>query len=131
MTRFYIAIVVLSLAWLGSCSRECPSNPDAAQKLLARSIAFHDPDDAWTTRPIELQLESASPGREPRRYHMIIDNDHDRFEMHAEREGRMLDYSCVGESCQARVDGAAETTEEDRAALVLDREDGAFWDNVR
>jgi len=99
----------------------------AADSLLARSIAFHDPDGVWGARPLELTW-SGTDGRDSARVAgtITIDPTTDSFAFSGEYGGHRLDYAMADGAARGTVDGV-EPDSAMRAQMRLDREGGRFW----
>jgi len=106
------------------------SGSTAAEELLARSIAFHDPGGLWTTRPIELTWSSTGPGGEERiLLDMVFTANGRSFRMNGHYQGTPIEYEVEGNEVRARVDGKTDLDEATRTKVHLDREDGLLWRN--
>ena len=102
----------------------------AADSLLARSIAFHDPDGVWGTRPVEIAW-SGTDGQDSVRVDgtVTIDPTADSFAFSGVYRGHRLDYRMVDGIARSTVDGGEPADSALRARMRLDREDGRFWRN--
>ncbi len=101
-----------------------------AEQLLARSIAFHDPDGVWGTRPVEMTwVGTGDDGAERLRFEIAVDPGRESFAMDGHYRGTPVEYEVSGGVMQVRVDGEDALDEATREKLVLAREDGMFWRN--
>ncbi|MCP3982690.1 MAG: hypothetical protein GY716_25645 [bacterium] len=123
----FVLTLALSVVCAG-CASEAPKN--AAEELLARSIAFHDPGRVWGERTIELRWTGSNPdGEERLQFDFVMAPGRDAFEMQGHYKGTRIEYQLEGDQVSVTVDGEAEIDQETRDNLVLDREDGRFWRN--
>lgn len=73
--------------------------PPAAEVLLERSIAHHDPQGLWGTRPLRLEVVETRPGAEERTTRLTIDPVASLFELERRSgdqvmEGRIAPGEC-------------------------------------
>ncbi|NIP59407.1 MAG: hypothetical protein GWO00_16010 [Gemmatimonadetes bacterium] len=104
-----------------------PDTPSG--ELLARAIAFHDPDGVWRTRPLEARWESSRPGGERRIAELLVDNGSGTFDLEMEFRGHALELQVSGDTVHTRVNGSEEFTPQVRERLRLHREGGLYWRN--
>ncbi len=105
-----------------------PSSSTPAEALLDRSIAFHDPDAGWGSRPLELRwVGTDADGAERVDVTFILHPDQERFELRGRYRGSTLEYRTSGDTWSASVDGSSDPSPEQREAMRLAREDGLFW----
>jgi len=123
-------LLVLWVTSLSGChtSREpYLDSRSPSQTLLDRSIQFHDPDQAWGRESIAIHWMGTKPdGSVSFAVDMEFDPD-GAFSMRGERKGHTIDYWVSDGVVEARVDGELEVSDELRAEMVLDRDDGLFW----
>jgi hypothetical protein len=93
-------------------------SPSSAH-LLAKSIAFHDPDSIWQDGVFRLHLEETRPDGPSRRTTLLVDNSTGRFEIATQRDGAQIDGVLEGDGCELRLDGSTEFTEEEREKFRL------------
>lgn len=84
----------------------------AADEVLARSIAYHDPDDGWATGTFRITITGTRPLAGPTFTSIVIDNAAGRFDLERERRGRTIESTVTGEECSTRLDGSTELTAE-------------------
>ncbi len=102
-----------------------PRSP--AEELLARSIAFHDPERHWGRETAQLSWNgTGSEGEERSVFDISLFPDGGRFEMSGRYRGAAIEYATAGSTMTVRVDGA-EPDAETRERLRLDRDGGMFW----
>ena len=99
------------------------------EKLLARSIALHDPEGRWTRDEVRLRWSSLGPNGEERIVFDMTMGPADRFSMQGSYAGTRIDYRTAGDAWSAEVDGDREPGPAALERAVLDREDGLFWRN--
>jgi len=104
-----------------------PDTPSG--ELLARAIAFHDPEGVWRTRPLEVRWESSRPGGERRIAELHVDNGSGTFDLEMELRGHVLELNVSGDTVHTRVNGSEEFTPQVRERLRLHREGGLYWRN--
>lgn len=101
-----------------------------AHDLVARSIAFHDPDGLWGTRPISMWwvgTDADNAGRVV--VQLRFGEDEREFDLKGWYRGSDIEYETTAEGWSASVDDVAEPdlAPEDRERMRLHREDGMFW----
>lgn len=111
----------------GASLYRLPDTPSG--ELLARAIAFHDPDAVWRIRPLEVRWESSRPGGERRIAEIGVDNRSGFFDLEMELRGHVLELDVSGDTVHTRVNGSEEFTPEVRERLRLHREGGLYWRN--
>ena len=94
---------------------------DAAD-VLARSIAYHDPERRWAHSSWRLQLRSTRPIAGPTETSIVIDNVAGRFHMERDRFGNVTETTVTGDECWTRLNGSSEITEEQTRRFSLDCE---------
>lgn len=103
----------------------------AAEALLARSLAFHDPHRRWGA-PLALRWQSANPDGEVRMRFDLSWSEAGDFSMRGTRKGHSLEGTIpLRGDARFSVDGGPADAVDPklRAALVLEREEGRFWRN--
>jgi hypothetical protein len=105
-----MSALMTSLLLLAAATPMMPSGP----ALLAKTLAYHDPDGSWMDQCVELSIETGyADGRTLLR---VASADyataayHDRVEI----DGRVLEQEVRGDDCRFLVDGS----EENDAALL-------------
>lgn len=133
--RSFPLVLAVSVAAVAACSSPGDDAPPAndveatpAQELLTRSIAFHDPDGVWSTRPVSLSWDgTGADGGERVAMDITMHPDGSTFAMSGRYRGREIDYSIADGRMTVSVDGSAEIPEPTLEEMRLHREDGMFW----
>jgi|GEM_PF-483686 len=91
------------------------ADPPTAEELLARSIAYHDPDGVWGERVIQIVVRSelskklaAERGSSGSVRRAVIDPLRGSFALSFERDGSLVEVSGRGDDLTVRVDGKAD-----------------------
>ena len=90
----------------------------AAEGLLARSIAYHDPNDIWSTFTGTLHLEERRPDGSSRSAELKLDVPEGGMRYATTSEGREVVRTVSAETCGGTVDGM-EPSDEEAEALRL------------
>ena len=101
-----------------------------AQELVARSVAFHDPDGVWGSRSIAMSWAGTDgEGGERVAVDLEFGADERDFALAGRYRGFSIEYETTAEGWSATVDGVAqaELPEADRERMRLHREGGMFW----
>ena len=92
-----------------------------ALDLVERSIAYHDPEGAWSSRPIEFVAEvrlaerlAAERGYETRTDRFVVDNAAGLFRCTTEVADDRIEISIDGDVYQTRVNGRSDVSDEVR-----------------
>lgn len=106
----------------------------SADELLARSIAHHDPENAWASRPIEIASEvrygeriAASRGFAGHTETVRIDNAAGRFTYRATKGDARIEIDGDGDQFVARLNGLSEISPDDLEKYRLSDERLPFW----
>lgn len=124
MKRLLSTVMCLLLALLAS--DDAPAAPTSstagsgaaatqeidASTIIARSIAFHDPDGRWSEGAFRLEIIGTRPLAGPTFTRVVIDNGAGSFRYERERWGQKIESTVVGNECDSRLDGSAELTPE-------------------
>jgi hypothetical protein len=95
----------------------------AAEELLSRSIAYHDPDGRWDRGAFTLTLGESRPDGSVRRTVVRLDNGRGRFEIERELEGgRRMEAAVENDEVEVRLDGSSEISPSDRERHRLSTE---------
>lgn len=79
--------------------------PLSAENILARSIAYHDPEGKWPTGALSLSLYESRPGGDYRLSDILIDNGNGIFELNR-KQGKDVTWRRSGpDSCQVLING--------------------------
>ena len=135
----------VSWVWLIVLAAGCGSRPPAdgdasgpvaeadltpAQELVARSVAFHDPDGVWGSRSISMSwVGTDGEGGERVAVDLEFGADERDFALAGRYRGSSIEYETTAGGWSATVDGVAQADlpDADRERMRLHREDGMFW----
>lgn len=81
-----------------------------AEELLARTIAYHDPQGLWATGVFRLQIAGTRPLAGVTMTTITLDNAAGRFSMERVRNGRTITSTVVGDRCETLLDGSSDFT---------------------
>lgn len=102
-------------------------NGTPGEKLLSRSIAYHDPQGLWGRTGLELTFEESRPDGSTRQTRVVIDLHNERFEWWSRRDDDVLEGRLVGGECAVALNGSAEISDEARTRHRLDCERVALY----
>ena len=105
------SIVVASLVLGPSKDPLLAESPAAI--LLEQSIAFHDPDESFSTGVFRLEIAESRPDGSERSTEIVIDAGGGTFGYRAERQGRRIEAEIEGSECAVTLDGSSEINAED------------------
>lgn len=133
-TPLRAAALVAAAATLGCGPEGVPPEPPSTEagRLVARSIAFHDPDGLWGEAPIRLAWHGTdAEGEERMALDLRFAPGVDSFSLQGSYAGRSLAYRAGAAGWSATVDGraASELDSTVRGRMGLVRDDGLFWRN--
>lgn len=116
MKRHGLFLVVVALAGFSHSSPATAQAASSAAELLARSIAWHDPEGRWDTEAFKLTLAESRPDAEgePRETVVEIDNARGRFTWSSQRDGARLSGELSADGCELRLNGSTEIPLEER-----------------
>jgi len=97
----------------------------AGQTLLARSLAYHDPDGLWERSALQFELKTSSADGRESAVRVGIDTSQGFFQLLMERRGDTVQVEGRGGSVTASVNGAATFPDEMREKHRL--ADGGGW----
>lgn len=118
-----ICLTLLLIGALGACGGEPeapepePAAPDvsAAEELIARSIAYHDPSGLWDSGEIALRIMESRPNGVTRTVEVGMAPGSGAMEVRRETDAAVVSFAVSGEEILRRaVDGVEEL---DEAAL--------------
>jgi hypothetical protein len=98
----------------------------AAEELVARSIAHHDPDDNWNRSALEYELETSFADGSVSRVAVNIDLSMSVFQLVMERRGDLVKVEGRGEKFTASVNGTTELSDRVREKHRL-ADEGKRW----
>ncbi len=100
-----------------------------AEELLNRSIAYHDPNGLWVTRPLEFKLLSSRSGGRRDKISIQMDSILGFFRCRMERGSDVIEFESRGGDWSAKVNGSADISAGDLEKYRLTRDGGLFWRN--
>ncbi|WP_419950603.1 DUF6503 family protein [Candidatus Palauibacter sp.] len=101
-----------------------------AHALVARSVAFHDPDGIWGSEAISMSwVGTDGEGGERVAVSLRFGADERDFALSGRYRGSEIEYETTADGWSASVNGVAEPdlAAADRENMRLHREDGMFW----
>ncbi len=102
--------------------------PTPAGTLVARSVAFHDPNGVWGTRPIAMSWVGVNPeGVERVALDLSFGTNETDFALSGRYAGSTIEYQTSSDGWSSTVDGETELDDETLERMRLHREDGMFW----
>jgi len=130
-----MSLLILSLLLLTSNAAQTGSTPlPAADDLLERSLAYHDPENAWSARPIEITAEvrlaerlAAERGYVSRTDRIRVDNAAGHFQYWSKKDADRIEITGDGGTFSARLNGKSEISAEDRQAHRLAADQLPGW----
>jgi hypothetical protein len=124
-----IVVLVLSVA-----AGPLPAAEPTAEEVLERMLAYHDPEDAWSKKPLEITAElrygeriAKSRGYDGRTDRVRVDNAAGRFEYHADKGGDRIEIVGEGDRFSARLNGSSKISAADRNEHRLNPEQLPTW----
>ena len=123
------ALLLFFLLWAGGPGATVQAaEPPAAEELLARSMAYHDPDGRFLTQPHRLRFLDTRPNGPDRRSEVLIDVPGERFEMLRKGEHEIAGVIGPGQ-CAMTLDGRSDLSEAERTEHRLSCERLGFMRN--
>jgi hypothetical protein len=110
--RNRIALAVVVLVVTGSLT--LLAQPPSAEEVLARAIAYHDPDDQWRHGIWRLTLGETRPDGTVRRTVLIIDHPAARFDYSVRDGGDHIEGSLTDNGCSFRLNGSSTFSQQQR-----------------
>lgn len=107
MNRPFLPIAGLLAALLSLSYCKTPER-SPAERLLAQSIAYHDPDGAFMRHVHQIDLREKRPGRSERETTITFDGMGTELALVQQRDGHLIEAKVSPDSCHATLDG--ETT---------------------
>jgi hypothetical protein len=123
-----ITLGLLAALALGLPAIAQPTEAPDAETLLARSIAYHDPEGHFLRRAHHLRFLDTRPGMPDRTAEVMIDVPGQRFKM-VRRDEHEIAGALTPEGCQWTLDGRSEVTEAEREEHRLSCERLGFMRN--
>lgn len=113
-----VSTVLAAVLCVGAPARGADS--PSADELLARSIAYHDPDGVWGERPVRVTIAgvlsdelAARRGTSTTERRALIDPVAGRFEVAFAEQGALVEMTVVGDEAVVTVDGRSDLSPED------------------
>ena len=111
---------------LAALTPACKPKISEAEALLQQSIDYHDPEGAWSSKPIELTVMvrlserlAADRGYESRTDRINFDNGNDTFRYQSVKGDARIEIIGEGDELLALLNGSSEISDEDRATHSL------------
>lgn len=89
-----------------------PAAPTSGSELVERMIAFHDPDGAWPSAELSLQLEESRPDGTVRSTTVALDNAASEAQIRTQRDGHDIEMRVSSDAVSYQVDASAELAQE-------------------
>lgn len=95
----------------------------AAQKLLEKSIKFHDPESNWAKFNSKLMVTSKRPNGSTRRSYLEMNNSSGLFMLREVRDSAKVEQGVINDSCVAKINGVAvkDSTQQAKYRLTCKR----------
>ena len=97
------------------------------QELLEKSLAYHDPENAWYSRNHVIELVSKRPVASDRISTIYLYHAASSFGMDLRRDGLMIQTKLNSEDCSATIDGKSEISKEQEDTYRLSCEGITRW----
>lgn len=123
MRRILLVVIVLSL-----------TAPIAAQQLtgsqlLEKAIAYHDPNNQWSTFKGDLQVTMETPDASKRTSSIFLDLPNSQFDLKVSKDGDSYGYTIKNDSCEISLNGSTTISEADKEKFRLSSERGKMYRN--
>lgn len=122
----YKLIILLILAI--NVSPLCGQNINAEQ-LITASIKYHDPNSNWKTFSDTLVVKMTSPNQTPRISKVYINNRNNDFYLKVEKDNTILGYGINSNTCELKLNGNSNFSEDDAKKLNLNCDRGVMLKN--
>ncbi len=106
MKSVYISILILFIPFIAI------GQDMTAEELLAKSIAYHDPDGNWSKFKGSFTVITERPNGPKRTAEIIIDMTEDLFYIKSLKEGKTTEYTVRGDECEIAFNGESDLSEE-------------------
>lgn len=107
-------ITLTAVAIVVTVSTPLVAQPRSAEALLAKAIAYHDPDDLWRQGIWRLTLGETRPDGTVRRTVLILDNPAGGFDYTTQDGDNRIEGSLTNDGCTFRLNGSSSFSEEER-----------------
>lgn len=105
-----VVLAALAITAPASAQQAPKTTTMAADDVLQRSIAYHDPAGMWNDGSFRIRLSETGPNRGPRQTTILIENEAGRFYMRREIDGHTIESTVTGDECWTRLDGSSDLT---------------------
>lgn len=118
-------LLVWGLGWGGAAAAACggptaleapPPEVPAAEELIARSIAYHDPDGRWDTGEIALRIMESRPNGVTRAVEVNMTPGRGGMVVNRETDAETATFAVAGEEILMRAVDADESLDEEAFA---------------
>lgn len=123
-----LVVVLSALFAIPASAEESITGAPAAEDLLAKSIAHHDPDGKFLTGAWCLTFRETRPGGSDRHSEIHVDVPGERFKMLRKGEHEIAGVA-DGERCEMTLDGRSDVTDAEREEHRLSCERLGFMQN--
>jgi len=107
-------IALTAVAIVVTVSAPLVAQPRSAEELLAKAIAYHDPDDLWRQGIWRLTLGETRPDGTVRRTVLILDNPAGGFDYSTQDGDNRIEGSLTNDGCTFRLNGSGTFSEEEQ-----------------
>lgn len=106
MKSIYLLILALALPILAN------GQDMTAEELLAKSIAYHDPNGVWRNFKGTFQVVSETPKGNDRTTEITIDMPEELFYVKSSRNGNITEYTVQNNECDIVFNGSSDLSKE-------------------
>jgi len=105
--------------WVGIWFYGAMDGPPTASELIARSIAFHDPQSEWQELWATFSLRETRPGGEDRDVTLVLDVPRETFGYVMVAGADRVEKTYSGGTCEASLNGKTEFSEQESSQWRL------------
>lgn len=105
----WIGYLIIGMGFSAACSE---SNELTGDRLLEKSIEYHDPEGNWDSFSASLHLTTQAPDKPTQNTRIDIRNEEDYFAVYQEVEGVPIYKGIQKDSCFARVNNSSPASED-------------------
>ncbi|MEJ1221655.1 DUF6503 family protein [Sediminicola sp. 1XM1-17] len=116
MMRIIIVLLLSSMSFLGH-SQELTAN-----QLLQKTMAYHDPNNNWSSFSGAFKVLMKTPNSSERKSIIQINLPQEQFNLNVEKDGNTLEYKLKGKTCTLLLNGSPEITEAQQKSFNLNCE---------
>jgi len=125
-----LVLITTMAAFCTLPGRSCPAaEPTSADELLAKSIAYHDPQGTWTDGAFRLVLTVRRPDGTEAEKNVLLAPGHGRYELREVRDGHVIEQKLHGGECTFAINGATNLSDAQREEHGLTCERLTRWRN--